>query len=86
MATPVLLPRASAATRARAGAEADRWGRPMIGDFPRDVLATIRRILDAEARRLLADEGEGDALGTLADADNGAGDGGADQLATAIEG
>jgi hypothetical protein len=33
----------------------------MIGDFPPHVQATVRRILDAEARRLLAERGAFDA-------------------------
>jgi hypothetical protein len=38
---------------------------PMIGDFPPHVQANVRRILDAEARRLLlAAQTNGDTVGT----------------------
>ena len=41
----------------------------MIGDFPPHVQATVRRILDAEAQRLLTEELDRDAPGTTAGAD-----------------
>ncbi len=66
----------------------------MLSEFPSHVQAKVKRILDAEARRLLAEEMNGNALGrsrlavaaaALPRSDNGALDRGADQLAASVQ-
>ena len=58
-----------------------------MSPLPAHVRAEVRRILDAEARRLLAEQRDADALGTPSVlGDGGALDGGADQRPTGVEG
>lgn len=54
--------------------------------LPARVQAQVQRILDAEARRLLAEQLDSDPIGTAAGADHGAGDGGPNQSAARVEG
>ena len=54
--------------------------------LPPHVNAEVRRILDAEARRLLAEQLDRDAIGTTAGGDPGMGDGGADERTAGVEG
>ena len=56
----------------------------LLSDFPPHVQTTVQRILDAEARRLLAEQADRDALSTTArGCDDGAPDRGSNQLAAA---
>ena len=58
-----------------------------MSPLPVHVRAEVRRILDAEARRLLAEQLDPDALGaTSVLRDCGALDGGADQRPAGVEG
>ena len=53
--------------------------------LPARVRADVQRILDAEARRLLAGELDGDPVGTAAGSNPDLGDDGADQGAAGVE-
>jgi hypothetical protein len=59
------------------------WGE--IVSLPAYVLAEVQRILDAEARRLLADQLDGDAIGAATGSNPDLSDGGADQGTTGVE-
>lgn len=57
----------------------------MMADLPPDVRAEVQRILDAEARRLLAEQLHGDAPRAATGDDYDAPDGRADQRPARIE-
>jgi hypothetical protein len=65
-----------------------RWGSSDVNPttLPPHVQAEAQRILDAAARRLLADQMDRDAPGAPARRDGGTVDGGSDQVATLAEG
>jgi hypothetical protein len=54
--------------------------------LPARVIVEVQRLLDAEARRLLADQLDRDAIGTTAGSDPDLIDGRADQGAAGVEG
>ena len=61
------------------------WRCAVLDDFPLNVRAKVKQILDREARRLLADEANGDAIGTPPGRrDDSALDGRPDQLAPSV--
>lgn len=56
------------------------------GALPSRVQAEVQRILDAEARRLLADQLDRDSIGATAGSDGDSLDGGADQRTASVKG
>ena len=58
----------------------------MMADLPPGARAEVQRVLDRAARRLLADQLDGDSSGTAAGGDGDALDGGADESASLVQG